>query len=225
MESELNLLEELERFMQGKTKLIIAIVVVLAVFYYCLPLFYETLNYSPSVGENQSYSRSELVWNALKNQRVTLNAEIPSLPASPFPIYKGKYSSNSLNVNFTSSVESYNNCTEDVCFLVKNNEIIESKAKSMDGQTVFQPVNLIDLNTSGSYIIQQVRDKNFLAPDSYFPMVSLGRTRIVEINFVYFNGFDSYPYRYAGKTTYYPAWKLTVETSNYGIKELIIKAY
>jgi hypothetical protein len=56
-------------------------------------------------------------------------------------------------------------------------------------------------------------------------MVSPGRTRITDIKFIYFNGFDSYPYRYSGKTTYYPAWKLTVETSNYGNTELIVKAF
>jgi hypothetical protein len=55
-------------------------------------------------------------------------------------------------------------------------------------------------------------------------MFSMGRIRITDVEFVYFNGFDIYSYRYKGQTTYYPAWKVTVETSNYGNEVLMIKA-
>jgi hypothetical protein len=211
--------------MQGKTKIIIAIIIVLAVFYYVLPLFYETFNYSPSMDEGQPYRRSVLLWSALTNQRVTLNTEIPSIPVNKFPIYRGGPSSSVLNVSFTYSVEAYNNCTEELCFLIINNEIAESRLKSTDTLTDLQPVKLTDLNASGTYIIQQVRDRNFLTPEGHFPLLSLGRTRIVDVEFVYFNGFDTYPYRYIGKTTYYPAWKLTVETADYGTEVLMIKAF
>lgn len=36
--------------------------------------------------------------------------------------------------------------------------------------------------------------------------------------------FESYPYKYEGKTTYYPAWKITAETSNCGEEIIMIKA-
>lgn len=211
--------------MQGKTKIIVAIIIVLVAFYYVLPLFYETFNYSPSMEEGQPYRRSVLVWSALTNQRVTLNTEIPSMPVNRLPIYQGRSSSSVLNVSFTSSVEAYNNCTEDICFLVKNNEITESRFNSSHTLIDLQPVQLTELNNSGAYIIQQVRGRNFLTPEGNFPISSSGRTRIVAVKFVYFNGFHTYPYRYVGKTKYYPAWKLTVETADYGNKELMIKAF
>lgn len=209
--------------MQRKTKMVIALAIILTTFYCFLPLFYENFNYSPSMEKGQPYSL--LVWNALKNQRVTLETEVPSIPVNQFPIYQGRYSSNILNVSFTSSVESYDNCTEDLCFLFKDKNITEGRIKPDNSLTDFQSVEFADLNVSDDYIIQQVKDKNFLTPESYFPMVSLGRTKIIDIKFIYFNGFDAYPYRYSGKTIYYPAWKLTVDTSNYGVKELIIKAF
>jgi hypothetical protein len=211
--------------MQGKTKIMVVIISVLALFCYFLPLFYDTLNYSPSIEEGQPYRRSEMVWSAFTNQRVTLNTELPQIPVNQLPIYKGRSSSGILNVSFSSPIGAYNSCNEDICFLIDKKEIIGSRINSTSTLAGFQPVKFIDINDSDEFIIQQIRNKNFFIPQGEFQMVSLGRTRIVDIKFIYFNGFDQYPYRYSGKTIYYPAWKLTVETSNYGNTELIVKAF
>jgi hypothetical protein len=48
-------------------------------------------------------------------------------------------------------------------------------------------------------------------------MSSLGRVKIVDVELVYFDLFDNYPYEY--ETTYCPAWKIT---ANYGDGMILI---
>jgi hypothetical protein len=217
--------------MQEKAKSVIAIIIGMAVLYCALPLFYETFNYYPPMKEDTPYRRTVQIWNTLTNQRVTLDTEIPSIPVNQLPVYQGKSSSSTLNVSFISSSESYNNrSTGEIYFLVTNNEIAESRFNLTDSATDLESIQIasfqtMGFNDSGKYIIQQVRNRNFVTQKGNLPMFSLGRIRITDVKFVYFNGFDTYPYRYDGQTTYYPAWKVTAETSNYGDEVLMIKAF
>jgi len=223
--------------MQEKAKSIIAIIIVMAVLYCALPLFYETFNYYPPMKEDTPYRRTVQIWNTLTNQRVTLDTQIPSIPVNQLPVYQGKSSSSTLNVSFISSSESYNNIYPgEIYFLVANNEIVESRFNLTDSATGLKPIKISSFQTagfndsgsfndSGKYIIQQVRNRNFVAQKGNLPRFSLGRVRIIDVKFVYFNGFDTYPYRYEGQTKYYPAWKVAVETSNYGDEILMIKAF
>ena len=217
--------------MQAKAKGIIAIIIGMAVLYCALPLFYETFNYYPPMKEDMPYRKTVQVWNTLTNQRVTLDTEIPSIPVNQLPVYQGKSSSSTLNVSFISSNESYNNIySGEIYFLVANNEIVESRFNLTDNAVGLEPIQKVSLqatgfNDSGKYIIQQVRNRNFIAQKGNLPRFSLGRVRITDVKFVYFNGFDTYPYRYEGQTKYYPTWKVTAETSNYGDEVLMIKAF
>ncbi|AKB23538.1 hypothetical protein MSMTP_0069 [Methanosarcina sp. MTP4] len=222
--------------MQNKAKIAVAVLIALAAAYCALPLFYETFNYCPAMEEDQPYKRVLQTWAILTNQRVALDTEVPELPVCRLPAYKGKSPSRVLSVSFANSIEAYDKCTEDICFLVINDEIVKGKFKddntannTTDNSTDIQPaaslqiVELIDVNSSGKYVIQQVRKRDFVTPEGNFPMSPLGRTRITGVEFVYFNGFETYPYGYEGETTYYPAWKLTALTSNYGDEVLMIK--
>ncbi|AKB16931.1 MULTISPECIES: hypothetical protein [unclassified Methanosarcina] len=217
--------------MQEKAKSIIAIIIVMAVLYCALPLFYETFNYYPPMKEDTPYRRTVQIWNTLTNQRVTLDTEIPLIPVNQLPVYQGKSSSNTLNVSFINSSKSYNKSyTEEIYFLVSDTGVAESRFNLTDGSAALEPKQIVSfktagLNDSGNYIIQQVKNRNFVTQKGKLPMFSLGRIRITDVKFVYFNGFDTYPYRYEGQTTYYPAWKVMVETSNYGDEVLMIKAF
>lgn len=217
--------------MEEKTKGVIAIIIGMAVLYCAFPLFYETFNYYPPMKEDMPYRKTAQIWNTFTNQRVTLDTQIPSIPVNQLPVYQGKSSSSTLNVSFISSNESYNSRSAgEIYFLVANNEIVESRFNLTDSAIGLQPTKIVsfqtaDFNDSGKYIIQQVRNRNFVAQKGNLPRFSLGRVRITDVKFVYFNGFDTYPYRYEGQTKYYPAWKVAVETSNYGDEILMIKAF
>ncbi|WP_440946481.1 hypothetical protein ACSAZL_20985 [Methanosarcina sp. T3] len=222
--------------MQEKSKSVIGVVIALAVLYYALPLFYETFNYYPPMKEDMPHGRTVQVWSTLTNQRVTLNADIPSIPVNQLPLYQGKSSSNAFNVSFINSSKSYNEGSNntglpgEIYFLVSDNEITESGFNLTSSAADPEPLQIIsfqtvDFNDPGKYIIQQVRNRNFVTQKGNLPMFSLGRTRITDVKFVYFNGFDTYPYRYEGQTTYYPAWEIKVETSNYGDEVLLIRAF
>ncbi|MDQ1274791.1 MAG: hypothetical protein QG610_363 [Euryarchaeota archaeon] len=216
--------------MQREVKSTIAVIIGMILLFYVLPLFYETFNYYPPVKEDTPHRRTVQVWNTFTNQRVTLNAEVPSIPVNELPVYQGKSSSNTLNVSFTDSNESYNSShMGDIYFLVVNDKIAESRFNLTDNAVGLEPVitaslQTAGLNESGKYITQQIRIRNFVTQNGNPPMFSLGRIRITDVKFVYFNGFDTYTYRYKGQTTYYPAWKVTVETSNYGNEILMVKA-
>jgi hypothetical protein len=139
--------------------------------------------------------------------------------------------------------ESYNDrYPAEIYFLVSDNEIEDSWFNLADNEISKSRFNLnssasdpeslqiagfqaVDFNDSGKYIVQQVRNRNFVTQKGNLPMFSLGRIRIIDVKFVYFKGFDTYPYGYEGQTTYYPTWKVTVETSNYGDEVLMIKAF
>lgn len=215
--------------MQKKVAGIITIFIGIAVLYYLHPLFYETFDYYPPIKEDTPHRRTVQVWNTLTNQRVTLNTEAPPIPVSQFPVYQGKSSSSILNVSFINSSDSYDsNCTGEIYFLIVDNEISESRFNLTDNGADLQLIQTANLKTagfndSGEYIIQQIKNRNFVTQEGNSPMFSLGRVRITDVKLVYFNGFDAWPYRYGGQTIYYPAWKLTVETSNYGEKILLIK--
>jgi hypothetical protein len=216
--------------MQRKVRSEVAVIIGIAFLFYVLPLFYETFNYYPPIKEGMSYKRTVQTWNIFTNQRVTLNAEVPSIPVNELPVYQGKSSLNTLNVSFTDSNESYNNNSmEGICFLVMNDKVAESRLNLTDNSADPKPIKTTsfqtaELNESGKYIIQQIRVRNFVTQQGSKPMFSLGRIRITDVQFVYFNGFDTYSCRYRSKTIYYPAWKVTVETSNYGDEVLMIKA-
>jgi hypothetical protein len=216
--------------MQINSKSTITVLIGMALLFYAFPLFYETFNYYPPMKEGTPHRRTVQIWNIFTNQRVTLDDEVPSIPVNEMPVYQGKSSSNILNVSFTDSNESYNSShTGELCFLVVNGKIAESRLNLSDNAAYLKPVKITSfqkkgMNESGKYIIQQIKIRNFVTLNGNPPMFSLGRIRITDVEFVYFNGFDSYPYRYNGQTTYYPAWKVTVETSNYGNEVLMIKA-
>jgi hypothetical protein len=53
-------------------------------------------------------------------------------------------------------------------------------------------------------------------------MSSLGRVKIVDVELVYFDLFDNYPYEYEVETAYCPAWKITANTANYGDGMILI---
>lgn len=216
--------------MQRKAKSTITVLIGMALLFYAFPLFYETFNYYPPMKEGTPHRRTVQIWSIFTNQRVTLDDEVPSIPVNEMPVYQGKSSSNILNVSFTDSNESYNsNPTGEIYFLVVNGRIAESRLNLTDNAADLKPVKITSFQTtgpneSGKYIIQQIRIRNFVTLKGNPPMFSMGRIRITDVEFVYFNGFDTYPYRYKGQTTYYPAWKVTVETSNYGNEVLMIKA-
>lgn len=217
--------------MQKEVKSTIAIITGIILLFHALPLFYETFNYYPPVKEDTPHRKTIEIWNTFTNQRVTLNAEVPSMPVTELPVYQGKSSLNTLNVSFTDSSESYNNSnTGEICFLVMNDKIKESRFNLTDNAAGLVPVKTIyfqtaELSKSDKYIIQQIRTQNYVTQKGNKLTFSLGRIRITDVKFVYFNGFDTYPYRYKGQNTYYPAWKVTVETSNYGNEVLMIKAF
>ncbi len=215
--------------MQINSKSTITVLIGMALLFYAFPLLYETFNYYPPMKEGTPHRRTVQIWNIFTNQRVTLDDEVPSIPVNEVPVYQGKSSSNVLNVSFAYSNESYNsNHKGEVYFLVVNNKIAESRLNLTD-KADLKPVKITSFQTtepneSGKYIIQQIRIRNFVTQKGNTPMFSMGRIRITDVEFVYFNGFDIYSYRYKGQTTYYPAWKVTVETSNYGNEVLMIKA-
>lgn len=216
--------------MQKKAKSVIAVIISIALLFYAFPLFYETFNYYPPMKEDMPHRTTVQIWNTLTNQRVTLDTEVPSIPVNELPVYQGKSSSSTLNVSFTDYDEAYySNYTGEICFLVTNNEIIETRFNLTNNAVDLEPIQMANLrtvsfNNTGEYIIQQIRTRNFLTPKGDIPKFSLGRVRITDAELVYFNGFDTYSYRYEGQTTYYPAWKVAVETSNYGDEVLMIKA-
>lgn len=215
--------------MQKKAKGALAVAIGMAILFYALPLFYETFNYYPPMKEGMPHSRTVQVWNTFINQRVTLDAEVPSIPVNGLPVYQGKSSLSTLNVSFIDSNETYNgNHIGEIYFFVVNDKISKSRFNFNDSDAGLESVKTTGFQTvgpseSGEYIIQQIRIRNFVTQKGNPPMFSLGRIRITDVKFVYFNGFDTYPYRYGGQTTYYPAWKITAETSNYGDEVLMIK--
>src|SRR5512145_1840723 len=135
--------------MQREVKSTIAVIIGMILLFYVLPLFYETFNYYPPVKEDTPHRRTVQVWNTFTNQRVTLDAEVPSIPVNELPVYQGKSSSNTLNVSFTDSNESYNSILMgEIYFLVVNDKIAESRFNLTDNSAGLEPVITASLQTA-----------------------------------------------------------------------------
>lgn len=217
--------------MQKTEKLVIIFLIVLIVFSLTFIPFYNAFNYYPTIEhieedlpthsfKDVSIAKIGQMLAVAFNLRVSLNTEVPVLPVNQLPIFQGKASSNILYVDFVDSIEDFNSSTDDICFLVTNDDIAKTKINTGN----FHIIGQAKIDNSNEYIIHQVKNGNFITDTGNYPMSPLGRVRIVDIEFVYFDRFDYYSYEYEGETTYYPTWKITAETSNYGDEIIMIKA-
>jgi hypothetical protein len=219
--------------MQRKN-LIAVFLFVLIVFSFAFNPLYRAFNYYPTL-EHIEEKKEKMSAHSLKydvlykigqiaavvlNFRVSLDTEVPVLPVESLPVFQGNASSDILYVGFADSAGDWNSSTEDICFLITNHSI----GKTRISQGKLNAIEQVTADNSGEYIIHQVQNRNFVRSAGDFPMSSLGRVKITEVELVYFDLFDSYPYEYEGETTYYPAWKITAETANYGDEVLMIKA-
>ncbi|WP_198003775.1 HEAT repeat domain-containing protein [Methanococcoides burtonii] len=161
-----------------------------------------------------------LVIGAFFYPGVRLDAEVPEVPVNNLSIFQAKIPLNILHVDFVNSTEDFNSSANDVCFLVINDSIEDTKFNADS----FHPIGEAKIENSKGYLTRQVKVGNFVTDRGDYPMSSLGRVRITEVEFVYFDRFDVYPYGYGDETTYYPTWKLTTKTSNYGHEILMVKA-
>ncbi|UGV41200.1 HEAT repeat domain-containing protein [Methanococcoides orientis] len=151
---------------------------------------------------------------------VRMDAEVPEVPVNNLSVFQAKVPSSILHVDFVNSTEDFNSSATDVCFFIINDSIGNTKFNADS----FHPIGEAKIENSKEYLIRQVKAGNFVTDRGDYPMSSLGRVRITEVEFVYFDRFADYPYDYRGETTYYPTWKLTTETSNYGHEILMVKA-
>lgn len=217
--------------MRRREKLVSIFLIVLVVSFFTFTPFYNAFNYYPTTEHIEkdlpAHSFKDVViakigqiLAVVLNLRVSLNAEVPVLSAEQLPIFQGKAPLNILHVDFVDSIEDFNSSTNDICFLIINDDIAKTRFNIGKFHTIKQ-ANIDNLN---EYIIHQVKSGNFVTDTGDYPMSPLGRVRIVDIELVYFDGFDYYPYEYEGEVTYYPAWKITAETSNYGDEIIMIKA-
>lgn len=216
--------------MQRKKNLAIIFLIVLIVFSLTFNPFYRAFNYYPTIEEveedfpTHSFKHVALakVVQAVAialNHRVSLNTEVPAIPTNRLPIFQGNASSSSiLYVDFVDSLEDCNSSTEDVCFLIINDEVAKTRINT--GKLNY--TRQVKIDNSNEYVIYQVKNGNFITNTGGYPMSPLGRVKIVDIELVYFNLFDYYPYEYEGEITYYPTWKITAKTSNYGGEEIIM---
>jgi hypothetical protein len=217
--------------MQRRKTLAIIFLIVLIVSSLTFAPFYDAFNYYPTI----EHIEKDLPTHSFKhvalakigqilavtfNLRISLNTEIPALPADQLPIFQGKASSNILHVDFVYTIKDFNSSTDDICFLVTNDDI--EKTRTNTGK--LHAIEQAKIDNSNEYIIHQVKNGNFVTDTGDYPMSPLGRVRIVDIELVYFDSFDYYSYEYEGETTYYPTWKITAETSNYGDEIIMIKA-
>ncbi|HJH29281.1 MAG TPA: hypothetical protein C5S51_06255 [Methanosarcinaceae archaeon] len=217
--------------MQSKEKLAIIFLIVLIVSSLTFIPFYNAFNYYPTIEriekdlpthsfKDVSIAKIGQILAVTFNLRVSLNTEVPVLPANQLPIFQGKTSSNILYIDFVNTIEDFNSSTDDICFLVTNDYIAKTRINTGNFHTIEQA----KIDNSNEYIIHQVKNGNFVTYTGDYPMSPLGRVRIVDIELVYFDGFDYYPYEYKGKAIYYPTWKITAETSNYGDEIIMMKA-
>ncbi|WP_462273111.1 hypothetical protein [Methanohalophilus sp.] len=152
---------------------------------------------------------------------VSLDAEVPAIPTDQLLVFQGNSSSHILYVDFVNSTEEFNSSTDDICFLVVDGAVEKTKLNTGDLHSIKQA----KIDNSDEYIIQQMQNRSFITENGNAPMSSLGKVKIVDVEFVYFDNFESYPYKYEGETRYYPAWKITSETSSgYGDITLMAKA-
>ena len=217
--------------MKKKEKWGIIFVVLIMVSYLLFAPFYNAFNYYPTTEQisddwpsdsfkDLAIAKAGQFITVMLNHRVSLNAQVPVLPADQLPILQEKGYSSILYVDFVTSDKDFNDSTNNISFLVKNQEITKTRLNYAELYTSEQTT----INNSSDYIIYKVKNGEFVTDRGDKPMSRLGRVKIVNVEFVYFNGFESYPYEYTGETTYYPAWKITAKTSNYGEETILIKA-
>lgn len=215
--------------MQRGKKLALIFLIILVLFSFTFNPLYRTFNYYPTIEELEedlpAHSFKSVVFTKIgqalaivSNLRVSLNTEVPAIPANQLPIFQGKASSSILYVDFVDSIEDYNSSTRDICFLVINGEIVKTRINT--GKLNYS--EQVKIDNSSEYVLSQVKNGNFITSTGLYPMSPLGRVKIVDIELVYFNLFDQYPYEYEGETTYYPTWKIAAKTSNYGGEEIIM---
>lgn len=153
------------------------------------------------------------------NQRVTLDTTIPTVPVDQLPIFYGNPSSKVLGVKFVNTTTEFIRCSEDICFLINDNNVLETKFRTDNLYAIEQK----KINGSNERMIQQIKNSNFLTPRGGFLMSSLGRAEIIDIEFVYYDYTDTHPYEHEYDNMCYPAWKLRVKTPEC-IETLIINA-
>lgn len=214
--------------MQRKKKIAIQVLIILIIISTVFFPLYSAFNYYPTIEEMEEGLSLEYIpltkigqlWAILQNQRVSLNTEVPATPTDRLPIFQGNASSSVLYVDFVDSIEECGSSADDICFLVTNHNITKTSINTGRLNSIEQ----VRIDYSYEHILHQVKNGNFVTDTGDYPMSPLGRVKIVDVELVYFDLFDYYPYGYKGETTYYPAWKMTAETSNYGDEVIMIKA-
>ncbi|MDY0387664.1 MAG: hypothetical protein RBT65_11170 [Methanolobus sp.] len=217
--------------MHGKKKRVVQVFILLIVISAVFSPLYSALNYYPTIENMEEdippYSLKNItickigqLWAISQNQRITMHTEVPAIPTDRFPIFTGKASSNVLHIDFVDSIKDCNSSNEGICFLINNHDITKAKIDAGNLHTIEQA----KIDNSNEYIIHQLKNGNFVPDTGNYPMSPLGRVKIMDMELVYFDLFDYYPYEYEGETTYYPAWKITAKTSNYGDEIIMIKA-
>ncbi|MDK2939544.1 MAG: hypothetical protein PWQ51_1709 [Methanolobus sp.] len=170
------------------------------------------LLYSPIIKVGQ-------LWAISQNQRITLETEIPQLPVSNLPVYKGNSSTAILKINFSDSANISNIKDDEIYFAISNDSIQESEA--IAGKLEVSGDSKIE--NSKDYIIDELKNGDFLLSEGTYPMSALGRVKIQSVELVYYGLFDNYDMQIEEKT-YYPAWRIEAITSNYGNQILFIRA-
>lgn len=194
--------------------------------------FYQAFGYYPTIEEMEedlpSHSLKNIVFTEIGqllaiafNARVSLDAEVPSIPTDQLPVFQGNSSQHILHVDFVDSIEEFNSSTEDICFLVVDGSVKETKINAGELYSIKQA----KIDNSDKYIIRQMQNRSFITEDGGAPMSSLRRVRIVDADFVYFDNLEDYHCQYEGEIIYHPAWKITAKTSSdYGDITLMVKA-
>lgn len=157
----------------------------------------------------------------LSGNRITIETSL-DVPVSRFPIYMGN-STPLIEVSFTFSSDSYENCQEGLCFLVENREISDFPKNYSNLRYSNEFVNVTD---DTSIIIDRIKEREFsiLGPydDLQYPMSGLGNVNIIDYEIGYYNEI---PYSHGvGEGVYVPVYVLYAETSNYGEVRIIVWA-
>lgn len=204
-------------------RVIIGFIILLLVF----DISYAHFDYYPTYDEMKEelpllYSpiiKTGQLWAISQNQRITLETEIPQLPVSKLPVYKGNSSTGILKINFSDSANISNINDDEIYFAISSDSIQESEA--IAGNLEVSGDSKIE--NSKDYIIDELKNGEFLLSEGTYPMSALGRVKIQSVELVYYGLFDNYDMQIEEKT-YYPAWKIEAITSNYGNQILFIRA-
>jgi hypothetical protein len=204
-------------------RLIISFIILLLVF----DTLYAHFDYYPTYDEMKedlplSYSpliKVGQLWAISQNQRITLETEIPRLPDSNLPVYKGNSSTAILKINLSDSANISNINDDEIYFVINSDSIQESEAIAGNLEVLGDS----KIENSEDYIMDELKNGEFSLSEGNYPMSALGRVKIQNVELVYFGLFDNYDMQ-IGEKTYYPAWKIEAITSNYGNQILFIKA-